>query len=506
MKQLAPLGFFILTLLVFGSPVQAQGLWSPPEPLGYGWWQSIAVDQTGTAHISWNGSVSETVNGRQVINDLLMYARRSWEGTWTPPIDVVFTGSGGYTVRNTIAVNRKGIISVFFRGGIDHELVQAPAVAAENAANWTPPFIINRGYYLDMLLDKQGILHIFSSGGGEFDEQAALLDVGGDRPTCLQCADLLYRRSIDEGQTWSLPVNLTESQNGVDKIDAWQGVGSDRLYVNWDAGVDWYAGRAGYQNGYLIYSEDEGQTWSDPIIFDGIPDLAPQPAQLSVTELQDGTLMAVWRSSQRDSAIYYQMSVDRGATWSEPEPIPILISRKGGETPLDDYELLTDHTGIVHLFAVATTATINESSLFHVEYRQGQWRAPTVIFPGTENERPEWPKADVGPQNDLHLTWFTRLLDEEPGRNLMVYYSHRAGTMLQQPTEAFEPTPTVVEIVIQAPLLPTPTAYPTVEPLSGYNVRTNADLYASETLILAFVACAVVCSLIFGVYRIILRR
>jgi hypothetical protein len=247
---------------------------------------------------------------------------------------------------------------------------------------------------------------------------------------------------------------------------------SGRIYIDWDEGYDWYVGRGNARDVRMIYSEDNGVTWSEPIVFAG-ESQTHKPIQIASAELLNGVLLVVWRYNSHASRIYYQISEDVGQTWSQPQPVPGLKARDLNDTPLDDYELITDNLGVGHLFVVGRAETDSDTtppSLFHVEFRQGQWRRPVMVYRGDSANMPEWPKADIGPQNDIHLTWFIRhdsLQSSGPSTSrLQVYYSYRKPTQPLQPTLAFEPTttpyPTSTPDYAPAPTL---TPFPTAQPM-----------------------------------------
>lgn len=499
------LGLMLLTAVgITGGHTFAQGRavgWGSPEFLGYGWWQSVTVDRTGTAHIGWYGSLRQSDSA--VTEDLFYYAARSLDGTWTPATDVIYTGRGGYTVRNALAAGGDGTLYALLRRGTDHVFALAPSTEARNPAQWVTLTDFGTGYYLDLLADSAGVLHALSSSGVFVDGQSI-----EDNP-CAFCGDLLYRRSTTGGQSWERVVNLTNSpEAGADRMDIYEGQ-SGRLYIDWDEGLDWYAGRGSARDVRIVYSEDNGLSWSEPIILAG-ESSAYKPIQIASTELADGALLAVWRyNTYLDDHIYYQISADRGQTWTVPAAVPGMRARDINDTPLDDYDLLTDNVGIGHLFAVGRTETDDAqaaASLFHVQFRQGQWRRPEIVYPGDRANRPEWPKAAIGPLNDIHLTWFIRYEPLETSNTaatkLQVFYSYRAPTLPDAPTQAFDPTSTPYPTATpDFASRPTATPYPTAEPLERVPRSTTNDLYAIETLLSALFICAVFCGGFYGLYR-----
>lgn len=499
----------LLTLLLIATAsfvqldiVTAQDLnriWSAPLFLGDGWWQSITVDGHGTAHIGWYGVRSNALTSF----DVLEYSARLIDGTWFNNHDVITTFEGsGLTVRNSLAVTGDGMLHAAYRHETTHRYAHAPAAQAYNAQLWSQPLQLGGGYYVDLAADRNDYLHFVSSG--RVDGISLFTGINAESGQCVLCSDLFYRRSTDGGHSWSQPFPISlEPNSGNDRLDIFEGQ-SGRLYIIWDEGSDWYIGRGTAQDVRIVYSQDSGLTWSKPIILDGGGFLDRRPIQIAAAELRDGSLMAVWRyHTDVDRNIYYQITQDLGVSWTEPAPIPGLVARGINDTPLDDYELVTDKLGIVHLFA---TGQPNEqskanASLYHAQYSQGVWQAPIRVFYSPEM-RPEWPKAAVGLNNELHLTWFIRgirenLQGEQSATDILkVYYSHLPGQLQSVPTLAFRPTQTP----LPTPTLfryvdPTITPFPTVERIETPVATVSTDIYASQTFLGGLIAAGIVCGL-----------
>ena len=485
----------------------AQATWSAPVALGAGWWQSVAVDTLGAAHVSWYSNAPGTRLG-----DALFYTTRPLNGEFAAPRDVIYTGDGGYTIRNQLAATSDGLLHVLYRAGTDHYFSQALIEQAYLPLGWRAPQKLDSGYYVALLADDQDTLHAISSVQGvNLQTQQALGEVVNlENEPCAFCADLIYRRSTDRGHTWSQPVNLSNTLSGSEKPNLWQGP-SGRLYLIWDEGYDWYVGRGERDSVRLVYSSDRGLTWSDPVVLDGG---GAGPFMGAGAELADGSLLVVWRksSSDGDRSIYYQRSADLGLSWSEPQAVPKIVANLVAESVLDDFELVLDDTGVAHLFAVGYMAENPDPvpGLYHLEFRQGGWRSPTTVYYDPAIRRPEWPRAVIGPQNDIHLTWFIRfgerLIAGESG--LEVMYSYRSPTLPDRPTQAFRPTAAPPPTAVAAQRFePTLTPFPTVEPIAQQvNVRTTSDLYAIQTLLAAVFVGLVLCGGLLALRGFRLRR
>lgn len=143
----------------------------------------------------------------------------------------------------------------------------------------------------------------------------------------LEDCQIFFRRSLDEGRTWSsrthfqMPQNysgyaaitnarMIRLKNGRILAAGWDGWARDRVIVS-----------------FVLYSDDDGRTWKKSTDAD-IRDIdsanlngAQEPA---VVELKDGRIMMLIRCDLGCIARSY--SSDHGETWSKPELIKELIS------------------------------------------------------------------------------------------------------------------------------------------------------------------------------------
>lgn len=491
----------LISLTLAVMPARAQDRlerWSPPLNLGSGWWQAITTDNEGNLHIGWYDAI--TVDNTSF--DFLTYVQRRFDGSWTERNEVIFTTTGGYTVRNALAVTSNGRIFSVHRKEIAHFLSDTVVSAADNAATWSSPIrISSSGYYVDMLADRNDNLHIVFSGSVD----AAAPPPGGGNPEasiCAYCQDLFYRRSTDQGASWSDPYPLSiQPATGSDRMDIIEG-DSGRLYIFWDEGYDWYIGKGQAQDVRFVYSDDQGKTWSAPVVIDGGGFGDRRPIQIALTEMRDGSVMVIWRySNDIDRNIYYQISADLGKSWTRPQPIPGIVARFMNDTPLDDYELLTDRLGNVHAFVAAqpTLLSTANAGLYHIVYQQGEWLAPYRVF-YSPIMRPEWPKAALGPSNDIHLTWFIRgirenlAVQQDATGILEVFYSHLQGNLQPEPTRAFLPTSTPLPTAtIFRKLDPTLTPFPTLEGIDPNLALVTRDTYGSNVVLGGLFSSALFC-------------
>jgi hypothetical protein len=259
---------------------------------------------------------------------------------------------------------------------------------------------------------------------------------------CSLCADIFYRHSTDDGESWSAPVNLSNSFVGSVKPQVHLGSGGN-VYVTWEEGEDWYA-HAGYPvSSMYAYSPDSGNTWVEPTVFSS-PLGAPQQITLGVG--QGGGLVVVWRLPSKGSSYYYQLSMDNGITWSDPQPVPGVIAKSWEPFSLDAYHAATDGAGDVHLLVLGYLSSLDkELGLIHTMWNGSQWSPPTVIY--ASSDPPEWPRIDVGAGNQVYATWFSRdekhIHDSARGRYKIWVSSYQADAPSQTPIPLATSIPTL---------------------------------------------------------------
>lgn len=418
---------------------------------GSSWFPSIAIGPQGSIHIVWYSGIATTGDSSGSI-DLLMY-RELRDGVWSPVNNVAVTASGGFTVRNSMMMSRDGRLHVLMRTGTRIRHTSAPWSQAFNAVSWSEPRLVSGdgAYYTVLGVDQQGRLHAFWS-------QAVPDPPGKPRPECPGCANLFYRFSDTGGDTWSEPVNLSNSPYGDNrpqvKVDS-----NDRVHVVWDQGLDWYAGQGKPKHGVYRRSDDRGVTWRPPVYFT-VPDDAVQQTTLGIAGGDHP--IVVYRTLKGN--IFYQYSRDGGDTWSAPERVPGVVARDTQGNNLDQYTMATDGAGQVHLLMVGYLTTQTNiipdlsppPALLHLTWNGSRWSAPEVVV--ANDLFPEWPVLAVSNGNRLHAVWYTRSLEDrsisERARYRVWYNSRSLGLPETAPLPLFTAVPT-----------PVPTAAPTVTPV-----------------------------------------
>ncbi len=477
------LSLLLVGLAVAGSTSQAQApiIWSTPEIISqadrFNWFADAAVDIYGTLHVVWDGgpSISERESHPDDEISLLMHSQLVGD-TWTEPLDInAKINVEGHIYRAALTADRSGNLLALYEG----DLIKAPAQTAnESAANWVEASAVSNGavYMGAILADDNGVLHAL------YDELTLLEEpVRGvfGQVTLTHLSDIIYRRSLDGGRTWSDSINFSRTDVGEHRekleIDP-----SGGIYATWDEGWDRLTELGKPEEGVLVISRDSGQTWSSKITF-----AAPERTNAQFVAIGDGRdgVMGVWRTTSRDE-IFYSWSTDGGDTWSVPQPIPGIYARPWQETRFDSYDLATDSAGTIHLALVGRrTLEKKDTQVYHLSWNGRNWSEPHLIFGG--EGWPEYPRIITGQGNRLHLVWFLRERLETPGSFYQIWYSGATTTApplplpptpTSTPTSTPTPTPIIIPTKTPPPVTITPNEIKAVTELSTILYSENDDL------------------------------
>ena len=140
---------------------------------------------------------------------------------------------------------------------------------------------------------------------------------------CLEYERVFYQRSVDDGQTWSTPAEITETFAAFKKDYDWKvlatGLESGRLVVPvWlSTGTGGNAHRPSVTA--TIYSDDDGKTWKASEI--AVPNTAEwiNPNETVAIELADGRVMLNVRSESKAHRRLVTTSADGATKWSTPK-------------------------------------------------------------------------------------------------------------------------------------------------------------------------------------------
>jgi hypothetical protein len=436
---------------------QNTGGWSEPQLMGPGWFPDIAADSSGTVHLAWSSAIMERDPNVPSLRpshrrgyDLVLYRHTKDGVSWSETSDIVAfrQNEGSEVTRPNLLIDPDGIFHMTFRyNRVFYSNTRVEA--AESAKSWTkyhPLSVDQVAYYSWIERDSFGRLHVV------FTENVRTFD-------CPICYHLFYRYSDDNGRTWSIRTDVSSLPIGVVKPQMIVSQ-DDNLHVVWEAGRGGALGQLSDPTTVMYASSyDRGANWTRPVEF-----VVPDGRAKNITLGEDGlgNLLVVWLALP-ENTVYYQVSTNKGRTWSEAEPFP---GMRGGfaayNARLDHYSMARDSGGNLHLVLVGRVSEPRQAlDLLHLTWNGRSWSEPEVITTYL-GDAPEWPRVAVANGNELHVTWFLRdeehIFDSDRG-DYYVWYANRTISAPRVEAAVF-PTPTPVPPVIPTPTMAVPTPTP----------------------------------------------
>ena len=489
--------FFVLATL--GRPDQVsygqESKWTEPKPLSsataYSWFPDIAVDVYGNIHVVWaSGSVGY---------DSVLYTTSKNGSFWSAPNDIFAMPQndlGSAATRPSLMVDKQSNLHVSF--------VDLTTVYYSNVQVWNAPFAqswVERmpmnskqtSYFSKVAIDSKNTLHYV------FTENTP-------SGACSNCYHVFYRQSIDNGISWSEPVDLVNDVVGAVKpqilIDS-----QDNIHVVWESGAGGGLGQlTDPTNVTYAASYDDGLHWSEPSTFPVLEKELSKNITIGLDKM--GNLVVAWWSLPFD-VILYSTSEDQGRNWATPKPIPNVWGAEAVyKSNLDDYSMATDSLGNLHLVIVGRITELQKSlNVLDLVWDGTEWTKPDIVATYT-GDVPEWPRVAVGNGNQIHVVWFVRdeahIWDSGSGRYRVWYSKGEADAPFVNSVAipTITPTSAVTATKVIDPNLAELTATPvnTVEPtISVSNVKPPDDLPANEMDYIGLLAKALFPSMLFVV-------
>ena len=237
------------------------------------------------------------------------------------------------------------------------------------------------------------------------------ISCSGDVEVC-DCRPFI-RFSEDEGESWSDPIDICNYPSATYMV-----LNNDRL-VQLSSGrlivpvahhhVCAKGAMAGRAEGFFFLSDDGGATWRESKECCYGPQwLTSGLREPGVIELADGSVMAWWRTNSR--CHYKAFSRDGGESWSTPVPAPEFI---GPEAPLSMKR--DPETGI--LYAIWNDWSPERS----VRFQTGVWGRTPLVIARSSDEGKSWTNHYVIESEPDHGYCYTAMLFQGQGELLLEY-------------------------------------------------------------------------------------
>jgi len=392
-----------------GLVIPQEAGWTTPAMISSqqvtGWFPDITADSTGRVHVTWAAGTSGF--------DTVLYTSSLDGISWSGVNDIAAVpqnGTDSAATRPALWVDASGFLNLSYVSTTLY-FTRAPINTAGSAGAWSQPLKLNGAqvaYFSRIIQDPHGQLHLF------YTENVV-------SNNCTQCYHLFQRISADNGSSWLDPLDISADGTGAAKP---QVIVDDKggLFAVWESGI---GGGTGQLSGPSVVkfaaSSDFGKTWSSSMPLS--PSTVQEAKDVTLGMDGSGRLVAVWLAVP-DNTVNYMTSTDAGKTWSRSTPIDgISGSWDVYPSKLDDYSLVTDSSGALHLVLVGQMSTAQAPtstqkgptptppalplSVLHLTWQNGEWSQPEIVTQFT-GDVPEWPRAAISSGNQLNLVWFVR--------------------------------------------------------------------------------------------------
>jgi len=437
--------------------VHAQGgeAWSTPVNLSNSLYPSmfpdVAVDRAGNVYVVWSQYFRPDDGGW---GDAISFAM--WDGNvWSEANDIYTAPPFNTAHLPAIAVDSRGSIHLIWLQG--YRLLYGHAWSQHEpwkTQSWSEPQGLSQGdtYWNDIVVDGRDRIHVVWSE----------TEVG-----------LVYARSVDGGETWSEPMGIAQRDSGQVMLAS---DGEDGLYVTW---AHVWGNVVDTWPVYFSYSQDAGQTWSEPVdLAESQPDKYEWP---NVAVDGQGMVHLVFYRPFIKSFCHRTFFPQDG-TWSDLQVVNTGLVMEYGHPGLaidsDD-----------HLHAVVPTSGTG-CGVFHTMWNGHEWSPMTRISKNTVGKASHMGRLVIGQGNQLHVVWFDFLegsiggLWESPRGRVDVFYSTSVTAAHPTPPVPLPAAPNTsppgqaVTTPTAAPVAPpsaTATPAATLRPLDAANVEKNAQ-------------------------------
>lgn len=273
--------------------------WSPPVmlsdfPATVGG-AYVTGDSNGNVYVVW---LANSEPKKQQIVDTVFFRR--WDGAmWTPSVDILAVPVGSQSIHvDTLTMDAFGRLLLLWHRGFSLMLSTASPSEAQGASGWRSTALLSADemWESDIAAEADGTLHVLAAGKGY---------------------DVYYMKSRDGGATWT----TARVSSGItdDQQVSWAAlsIANDGiLHATWTMNAPDARGVWSLAGVLYARSIDHGDTWSQPVqITDGVGQ-----GQSSVFARSDGSVLLFWnhRIGSMDGR-YVDVSTDAGRTWGPPE-------------------------------------------------------------------------------------------------------------------------------------------------------------------------------------------
>lgn len=306
----------------------ATPVWSPPIPLTVSEFRlaspQLVVAADDRVHAFWSQldvPVTNSLVGKPEATNAgtALYYVRLDAGRWSSPRSFL-TSPIGKTDQPSVAADAQGNLFVVWSGGTSGDIYFSRAVAerAVSATEWIEPQLLSLpgstgAGWPDIVIDEADTIHV---------AYTVMLNRG---------RGVYLTRSTDSGDTWTEPVLVFDGEAadwqmvGRPRLTL---TSESELHLIWTRRTL----PSGVGPTSLVYarSDDGGQTWSVPEVV-----VEDRVAWSDIVHIGKRVLHRVWLvSDQVRNELWHQQSLDGGLTWGAPNRVSDPSMRSGPATML----------------------------------------------------------------------------------------------------------------------------------------------------------------------------
>ncbi len=289
------------------------------------------------------------------------------------------TAAGGGTPRHrawpTLEATAAGDLVLAYRESVDHHVTPQGVVcttrSADGGRTWSPP---------EPLAAAPGLISYTNHGMTRLRDEGLLLPVIAGRPSADGFhARGRYTRSRDGGRTWErfglvIDFDFIHPQERGFPYGRIQEMPDGRLMVPF-YGVPREASGADRRMVAMIFSADNGDSWTESSIVYRADSGQICPSETDVIDLPDGRYLAIMRGNARN-LLFRSHSEDQGHSWSPLEPTempghcPALLRLRSGVLLCAYRDRRDGHAGMS--CAASSDGGLTWTGLGHL-YRGANW-------------------------------------------------------------------------------------------------------------------------------------
>ena len=370
-----PIDFTILSNPTFITPVNIS------NTIGGSYSPDIIVNDSGKIHVTWNDYTPG--------NDGEIYFRNSTDygATWNPTVNISNTPSND-SREQSIAMDSSGNLNVVWEddtSGLYHWAIYFSR-SIDNGVNWSTWNNISnqeRSYDPTIAVDSSDNLNVVWCDFNDYNW------------------DIYFKRSTDNGNTWSTYVNTCNNLGStstsdfvIDSADNFNLIWEEKNSGNWET--------------YFSRSTDNGSTWISPV---NVSDNTSQSRFPVIAAYNTANLNVFWQDYILNVDIYFSRSADNGTTWSTP----VNISNTGDSSKVD---AAVDLAGNINVAWHDNSGSDSEIYFTRSIDNGANWSVPVKVYntPGHS----AFSDITVDSSGNIYIAW---LEEELPSLNREIYFT-----------------------------------------------------------------------------------